>query len=44
MERSAGQKQSEWGRMTQACNEDTGGGKPLHTDFMELMYEKAYFI
>lgn len=30
--------------MMQACNENTGGGKPLHTDFMELMYEKAYFI
>lgn len=44
MKRSAGQKQSEWGRMMRACNEDAGGGKPLHTDYMELMYEKAYFI
>jgi len=32
MERSAGQKQSKWGCRMQACNEDAGGSKPLHTD------------
>lgn len=30
--------------MTRVCNEDIGGGKLLYIDFMELMYEKVYFI